>query len=162
MLRPIAYFFESYTIADTGISMIRNIHLFPNPALSLFSLLSVIIMTISWIRLCFNWMNKNIIEKEFFIFSFILLGYFCNLLPWVIVERCTFIYHYQPSAIFGFLALAWYLGKWLEQQELSKRIASWLVLLFILVAFLYWLPIQLGIPMENFQFYDRMRLESWI
>jgi dolichyl-phosphate-mannose--protein O-mannosyl transferase len=107
-------------------------------------------------------MNKNIIEKEFFIFSFILLGYFCNLLPWVIVERCTFIYHYQPSAIFGFLALAWYLGKWLEQQELSKRIASWLVLLFILVAFLYWLPIQLGIPMENFQFYDRMRLESWI
>ena len=162
MLRPIAYFFESYTIADTGISMIRNIHLFPNPALSLFSLLSVIIMTISWIRLCFNWMNKKIIEKEFFIFSFILLGYFCNLLPWVIVERCTFIYHYQPSAIFGFLALAWYLGKWLEQQELSKRIASWLVLLFILVAFLYWLPIQLGIPMENFQFYDRMRLESWI
>jgi dolichyl-phosphate-mannose--protein O-mannosyl transferase len=119
-------------------------------------------MTISWIRLCLNWVNTTIITKEFFIFSFILLGYFCNLLPWIIIDRCTFIYHYQPAAIFGFLALAWYLGTWLDTKELHKIIASWLILLCIMVAFLYWLPIQLGIPMENFQFYDRMKLESWI
>ena len=162
MLRPIAYFFESYTIADSGISMIRNIHLFPNPILSLLSFISVIIMSISWLRLCLNWITKNLIDKEFFTFSFILSGYFCNLIPWIIVERCTFIYHYQPSAIFGFLALAWYLGKLLEAQQWTKRIASWLILLCIVIAFLYWLPIQLGIPMENFQFYDRMKLESWI
>ena len=162
MLRPIAYFFESYTLADSGISMVRSIHLFPNPILSLLSFISVIIMSISWVKLFLNWINMNLVCKEFFIFSFILLGYFCNLVPWMIVERCTFIYHYQPSAIFGFLALAWYLGKWLEAQEWSKRITSCLILLLILVAFLYWLPIQLGIPMENFQFYDRMRLKSWI
>ena len=162
MLRPIAYFFESYTLADSGISMIRNIHLFPNPILSLLSFISVIIMSISWVKLFLSWINKSLIGKEFFIYSFILLGYFCNLVPWIIVERCTFIYHYQPSAIFGFLALAWYLGKWLEAQEWSKRIASWSILLLIIIAFLYWLPIQLGIPIEDFQFYDRIKLESWM
>ena len=162
MLRPIAYFFESYTIADSGISMIRNIHLFPNPILSLLSFTSVIIMSISWVGLFLRWINKNLIDKEFFIFTFILLGYFCNLVPWIIVERCTFIYHYQPSAIFGFLALAWYLGKWLEAQEWSKKIASWSILLLIMIAFLYWLPIQLGIPIEDFQFYNRIKLESWM
>ena len=162
MIKPIAYFFNSYDLPNNGISMIENIHLFPNPALSLLSFIAISIMTIHWLKLLYRWLTIRLIEKEFFIFSFILLGYFCNLLPWLLVNRCTFIYHYQPSAIFGFLALSWYLSRNIISETLLIRISSWSLLLIILISFLYWLPIQLGIPIENFQFYERMWFKSWI
>jgi 4-amino-4-deoxy-L-arabinose transferase-like glycosyltransferase len=37
---------------------------------------------------------------------FILLGYVANLLPWVLVSRLTFAYHYFPCTVFLVLALA--------------------------------------------------------
>ena len=36
---------------------------------------------------------------------FILVGYLAQLLPWVLVSRLTFEYHYFPSAVFLALAL---------------------------------------------------------
>ena len=162
MIKPIAYFFSSYDLPNNGISMIENIHLFPNPALSLFSFIAISIMTIHWLKLLYKSLTIGLVEKDFLIFSFILLGYFCNLLPWLLVNRCTFIYHYQPSAIFGFLALSWYLSRNIVSETLLIRISAWSLLLMILISFLYWLPIQLGIPIENFQFYERMWFKSWI
>ena len=37
---------------------------------------------------------------------FILIGYLANLLPWVLVSRLTFAYHYFPCTVFLALALA--------------------------------------------------------
>ena len=37
---------------------------------------------------------------------FILIGYLANLLPWVLVSRLTFSYHYFPCTVFLVLALA--------------------------------------------------------
>ena len=38
--------------------------------------------------------------------AFILIGYLANLLPWVLVSRLTFAYHYFPCAVFLVLAIA--------------------------------------------------------
>ena len=38
--------------------------------------------------------------------AFILIGYLANLLPWVLVSRLTFAYHYFPCTVFLVLALA--------------------------------------------------------
>jgi len=37
---------------------------------------------------------------------FILIGYLSQILPWVIISRVVFIYHYFPSTLFLILALA--------------------------------------------------------
>ena len=37
---------------------------------------------------------------------FILIGYLANLLPWVLVSRLTFAYHYFPSTVFLVLAVS--------------------------------------------------------
>jgi dolichyl-phosphate-mannose--protein O-mannosyl transferase len=37
---------------------------------------------------------------------FIFLGYIANLLPWVLIKRLTFAYHYFPCTVFLVLALA--------------------------------------------------------
>ena len=38
--------------------------------------------------------------------AFILIGYLANLLPWVLVSRLTFAYHYFPCTLFLVLAIA--------------------------------------------------------
>lgn len=51
--------------------------------------------------------------------AFILIGYLANLLPWVLVSRLTFAYHYFPCTIFLVLAIARLLA------DLRERDARW-------------------------------------
>ena len=50
---------------------------------------------------------------------FILVGYLANLLPWVLVSRLTFAYHYFPCTVFLVLALGWIFA------DLRRREAKW-------------------------------------
>lgn len=51
--------------------------------------------------------------------AFILIGYLANLLPWVLVSRLTFAYHYFPCTVFLVLALARIF------DDLRRRDAKW-------------------------------------
>ena len=50
---------------------------------------------------------------------FILLGYLANLLPWVLVSRLTFAYHYFPCTVFLVLALGYLFA------DLRRRDVRW-------------------------------------
>ncbi len=50
---------------------------------------------------------------------FILLGYLANLLPWVLVSRLTFAYHYFPCTLFLVLALGYVFA------DLRRRDPNW-------------------------------------
>ena len=50
---------------------------------------------------------------------FILIGYLANLLPWVLISRLTFAYHYFPCTVFLVLALAYIF------RDLQKRDERW-------------------------------------
>lgn len=50
---------------------------------------------------------------------FILLGYLANLLPWVLVSRLTFAYHYFPCTVFLVLALGYLFA------DLRRRDSKW-------------------------------------
>jgi dolichyl-phosphate-mannose-protein mannosyltransferase len=92
---------------------------------------------------------------------YLLIGYFTNWLPWVLVTRCTFIYLYMPSAVFAFMAIAWLLSDWLyprAEAPKSLRLAGWIILGAIAIAFLYWLPFAIGSPIS----YEAMRARWWI
>ncbi|WP_298613826.1 phospholipid carrier-dependent glycosyltransferase [uncultured Thermosynechococcus sp.] len=92
---------------------------------------------------------------------FVLLNYAANLLPWALVSRCVFIYHYLPAALYGFMALAlvweashaW--GVWARWARLA-------VLTGVMGGFAYWLPLYLGLPLTPQAFFTRMWLRSWI
>ncbi len=51
--------------------------------------------------------------------AFILLGYLANLLPWVLVTRPTFAYHYFPCTVFLVLAIGYLFG------DLCRRDKNW-------------------------------------
>ena len=161
MIRPIGYFFESISInQESMVNSFRDIHLFPNPFIYWFSSLSIILMMI---QLAINPLIKSIRnQKELMLKKFICLGYLANFLPWVFVERCLFLYHYQTASIFSFLALAWYLSQLLNSNKPQYRSIFVLSVIIILMSFLYWLPIQMGFLMPDYEFYRRMWFNSWI
>ena len=165
MIRPVGYFFSSSDALDAfgnKIELFQDVHLFPNPFLYWFSAFAILTMVMQWLKLFWQWVSQGVISHKFYLFTFILLGYFANLLPWALVSRCIFLYQYQPASVFAFLALAWYLAQLIKSESLKYKILSWGILTIIVVSFLYWLPIQMGIPLERESFYHRMWFKSWI
>ena len=165
MIRPIGYFFSNRDAIDAfgnKIVLFQDVHLFPNPFLYWFSTIAILTMGVQWLKLIWQWINQGIVSNKFYLFLLILLGYFANFLPWSLVSRCLFLYHYQPASVFAFLALAWYLTQLIRSESLKYKILSWSILTIIVVSFFYWLPIQLGIDLEKETFYTRMWFQSWI
>ena len=55
---------------------------------------------------------------------YILLGYLAQLLPWVLVSRLTFAYHYFPSEVFLVLALGYVLSRLEESGKRGYTVAA--------------------------------------
>ena len=57
----------------------------------------------------------------------ILIGWLSELLPWVVISRCAFIYHYFPCTVFLALAVGWQmegLCRAKEEQIRADRLAA--------------------------------------
>ena len=165
MAKPIGYYFLSREIiSDSGsqVTIFNSVHLFPNLALYLLSLMAVFIMSLEWINSFFKTLALKTYESEFILSSFILSGFYANFLPWAFVSRSTFLYHYQPSSGFAFMALALLLYKVGLKPEKQYKTLYYLVLILIITAFIYWLPLQLGLDIDREAFYRRMWSKSWI
>ncbi|OLP19075.1 hypothetical protein BST81_07640 [Leptolyngbya sp. 'hensonii'] len=86
--------------------------------------------------------------------AFVLIGYAANYLPWLIVKRCLFLYHYMSAAVFSFIALA-LVSDWLLRYPRWRYLAL-TGIGAIGLCYLYFLPIWLGLPISSAQFYQRM------
>jgi dolichyl-phosphate-mannose-protein mannosyltransferase len=91
-----------------------------------------------------------------------LCNYGANLLPWLKVTRCTFIYHYMAASVFATGAIAWLVDSGLRSpRSLFRRIAS-AVIVAIAIGFIFWLPIFLGLPLSPAGYKMRMWFPHWI
>ena len=165
MIRPIAYFFESGAQSGSmivDVEVFKAIHLFPNPALNFFSLIAVVILSFKWIGYLSESLGNRIIREELYLSSFILFGFYANFLPWALASRSTFIYHYQPAAIFSFFALAYFIYRLIQRNTFETKLLYSFALVLILLSSIYWLPIQLGLEISDESFYSKMWFDSWI
>lgn len=100
---------------------------------------------------------------------YFVLNYAANWLPWAKVSRCTFVYHHMGAALFGFLALAFVLDRWLQSKSVRPgqsrqpflRLLVIGILLGIILGFLFWLPLYLGLPLSPMGRYLRLWLPGW-
>ena len=95
---------------------------------------------------------------------FLLTGYLAQYLPWSLISRATFIYHYFPSVVFVVLMIVFCLAQ--LQQHIKKK--SFTVLLFLygaaaLSLFLLFYPVLSGQPVEA-DFVNRFLrwFNSWV
>jgi dolichyl-phosphate-mannose--protein O-mannosyl transferase len=94
--------------------------------------------------------------------TYIAVNYAANLLPWITVKRCIFLYHYMGSYVFAWLALAWAVDYCLQHYYSSYRIAGLTVMFLVSAAFIHWLPIYLGFPLSQEGLNFRLLFPNWI
>ena len=139
LLRPIFY----WNNEDQKIYFLGNPILWWLSTLSVFSLLF------------FTIFSQELLKREQSIF--ILLGYFLNTLPYLNVERATFLYHYLPALIFSVFSLLYLVSLFKN----SKFILIFLFFLFF-ISFLYFSPLTYGFSLSKEEFEMRVWLKSWI
>lgn len=181
MLRPVAYF---YQVADSPTApvpdgnsalalaagrIVYDVHAIGNPFLWWFS--SIAIVFLVWI-LVEHWKILPSLAisnaprlsflppQDLWIVLFLFISYAANLLPWVPVSRCIFLYHYMGASVYATMGLAWLVDRWFRTREFRAIGIS--VIAICAIAFVFWMPIYLGLPLTQDQYQLRMWLRSWI
>jgi dolichyl-phosphate-mannose-protein mannosyltransferase len=93
---------------------------------------------------------------------YLALNWAANLLPWLEVTRCAFLYHYMESLIFALLGLALLVDRWLQSPLRPRRRLGLAIIAIIFLAFIFWMPIYLGLPLSPVEIQIRRWLPSWI
>ena len=79
---------------------------------------------------------------------FILIGYLAQLLPWVLVTRLTFAYHYFPCCVFLVLAIA-YVFRLMEDGTPHCRVYLWGFAGLSAAVFVLFFPALTGLRVDN-------------
>ena len=103
-------------------------HLFPNPMLYWFGLAAVLILFGKFLMATRSFLFTRTADFTYFFMFFVVFGYFGNLLPWILVSRSTFLYHYQPSSGFAFLALAFFVSSLLDNNKGQNRLFASIII----------------------------------
>ena len=96
--------------------------------------------------------------------AFITIGYLAQYLPWVLIDRCTFIYHYFPSVPFVALMIGYF------ALQLKKKVPAkifYLLLagysLLVLILFFMFYPVLAGRPVST-EYVDQFLrwMDTWV
>jgi dolichyl-phosphate-mannose--protein O-mannosyl transferase len=183
MQRPVAYFYQvtgknsplptgNSTAPVQGEQVIYDVHAIGNPMLWWFSTVAIVIILGLLVWLLVHWLMAMKPSKtqrlplfnptSAGVITFLGINYLANLLPWIPVTRCKFLYHYMGSALFAAMGLAWLVDRALRSRQPWLRQLGIAVILFVGLAFLFWLPIYLGLPLSPNEFRSRMWFKSWV
>jgi dolichyl-phosphate-mannose-protein mannosyltransferase len=174
MWRPIAYFYQTarntieqvpaYPPLPAGAGkVIYDVHAMGNPFLWWLSTAAILLLLLLLTqRLIEGVAWKFLPSPHTWIALYFVLNWMANLLPWGRVTRCIFLYHYMGASVFSGLALAWLVDRWLHSKQPHYRSAGATVIFLVLVAFVFWLPIYLGLPLSVQSYNLRMWFSSWI
>jgi dolichyl-phosphate-mannose-protein mannosyltransferase len=168
MMRPLAYYFTEYKP-----NYYYDVHAMGNPLLWWLALAAV--FGSLWLIIQRLWLVRNTFKIEKAILSpigelnlnyisvplFIIVNYAANLLPWVRVTRCLYIYHYMGAVLFAILGLAWVVDLGLRSRSKLWQIAGLTTIFGVAAAFIFWLPIFLGLSIEKTQLSLRL-WDFWI
>jgi dolichyl-phosphate-mannose--protein O-mannosyl transferase len=168
MLRPIAYYYKVHSDGT-----INYINAMGNPILYWLGAIAILLCLILcldrirnwWVRFWKQgrWVGRNLNSDQFPIYIplYLLSSFAGHFLPWSLSRRCIFLYHYMPASVFAFMAIA-YVTAWGSTQTATNlpKVSKYIVVA-IALAFIFWLPIYIGLPITGF--YQRLLIwfPSW-
>jgi dolichyl-phosphate-mannose--protein O-mannosyl transferase len=168
LIRPIAYFFEMRPY-----SMLQFVLAMGNPLLYWLSAIAVPIgltfivasklrfppKLITQINLASSFKGKSTL---FWLMFYVTTSFLAHWLPWSLSKRCIFLYHYMPASVFAFATLALLVSlMWRSQLPELRTLGSGIVMV-VAIAFIFWLPIYIGLPISSGYLPVLMWLPSWI
>ncbi len=91
----------------------------------------------------------------------LLLGFFGQWLPWILVDRSTYLYHFLPAVPFGCLAVAATVVHICETHRDWRRTLAIEYVVLVVVAFAFFYPIVSYYPISQHALELRLWLSSW-
>ena len=88
------------------------------------------------------------------------IGFFGQWLPWALVPRISFAYHFLPVVPFGCVALALALTT-LARGPVAVRWVPWAYVGAVVAAFIFFYPIYACVPLTAPEFALRLWLPTW-
>jgi len=155
MQRSIFYWQNNTTSSDSKHSYI---YLLGNPFIYWFGTLSVLALILVSISKLITKKKLSNDPETSKVIIFITIGYLANLLPFMLIGRVMFLYHYETALIFSIIAIGFVLD---AMQPKKKIVATIIVLAIALSAFIYWSPLTYGTPLTDTQMKSRMWFSSW-
>ncbi|MBD2340353.1 phospholipid carrier-dependent glycosyltransferase [Calothrix sp. FACHB-156] len=181
MTRPMAYFYQTArnfsdplpvmgpNLPAADGKVIYDVHAMGNPLLWWLGMAAILfVAAMLLLKLAIPlFKNQRLaipgnLAVDTWIALYIVINYAANLLPWVKVTRCVFIYHYICAVVFVFLAIAWFVDQCLRSYHRELRALGVTISFMILAAFIFWMPIYLGLPLTSEGYKLRMLFDSWI
>ena len=93
---------------------------------------------------------------------YVTTSFAAHWLPWSLSRRCIFLYHYMPASTFAFMALALVVSiMWQSNLKIFRAIGIG-IFGIVAIAFIFWLPIYIGLPISSNYLPVLMWFRSWI
>ncbi|KAJ3439748.1 dolichyl-phosphate-mannose--protein mannosyltransferase [Anaeramoeba flamelloides] len=111
----------------------------------------------------FNYFIDHI-DNYLEIIVFLFFGYILSLIPFVLITRVTWLYHYLPSLLFGILSFSFIYDLLLKifiKKKYFKLIITMIIISLITFGWYFFRPLIYGLPLSNENFQKRMWLENW-
>lgn len=153
MLRPLAYYYHQ----EPSTQLYYDVHAMGNPFLWWCAFAAIVGLSIAVFKNIFRTPISELNIERIGIPLFFLINYAANLLPWVPVTRCVFIYHYMGAVSFAIVGLAWLVDNWLRSNFAMLRGMGLTAIFLIAGGFIFWLPIYLGLPLDSLS----LSLRTW-
>lgn len=147
MIRPVWY----YKGEGQAEGMYSTIAAFGNPAVWYSALVGTVYGILSY---ALDWIKR---EKVLF---FLIVAFASQYLPWVLITRATFLYHYFASVPFIILILVYIIRK-MEQRHKKFKYVTYALLALTAILFVVFYPALSGLSVnENYIAFLRW-LPSW-
>ncbi len=106
-------------------------------------------------------MVRSVKEKKVSLAAFVIFaGYFSQMLPWMFVTRCTFMYHYFPMVCFLALGVGYY---WKQLAKKGKSLWGALAVCVLAIAmFAVFYPVLTGIPVDPAYVNKLKIMPNWV
>lgn len=144
---PMWYFSGTAYMPD---GIISSISCMGNPAVWWSGLIALI-----FILVCAAWKRKS--PKAWLI---VLIGFASQFLPWVLVPRSTFIYHYFASVPFIILCTVLMLDELRKASPKAFKWTSGTLLILALILFAAFYPLESGLPVSR-EYAQYLRWFKW-
>jgi dolichyl-phosphate-mannose-protein mannosyltransferase len=189
MWRPVAYFYKTAhadgepapivgpPLPQEAGQVIYDVHAMGNPILWWLASAAVLVLIGLLVERLYLWISARSLRSQqavsptlnlpqstpySSIALYLVVNWAANWVPWIGVTRCVFIYHYMESLVFSFLAIALLVDRWLQAPQRWHRAASVTAIFLILLGFIFWLPLYLGLPLSPAELMIRRWSPSWI
>ncbi|CDF36110.1 Dolichyl-phosphate-mannose--protein mannosyltransferase, family GT39 [Chondrus crispus] len=160
-MRGIYYYVDKAEGYTEDRPVVRVIYLLQNPASALWVAAAVALFALLLpcvLRYRNRISEKHSMHRVVSVGCFLLAGYVLNLVPYMFVERCSFLYHYLPALMYGQLLAALLIDALPRRVRVSLTVV---IIATLVAAFVFWAPWVYAWPIDGDAITRRQWMPRW-